>query len=198
MSNRLMVSVRTLGFLILVLGAWGAIVPFAGPAFGYPMPPGSQVPAWSWTAQHAELHVAAGGAAFIGGLLLMVARSRGAAVLGGLTALLGGAWFVLGPIFSPAFSSGGAAAAGPASTFMHIVTPLGYHYGTGLVIALLAGLALGMLPRGVRGGAMEERTVADRYAVPGAATAGPPVASPYGRQTTAEERRRDRELVGTR
>jgi hypothetical protein len=90
-------AVAVLGGLVALLGAWAAIVPFAGPAFGYPMPPGSNGDAWQWTASHWQLHVAAGVPALIGGLLLMFGSSS-AARLGGVVGMLGGAWAVLGPV----------------------------------------------------------------------------------------------------
>jgi hypothetical protein len=184
-----------LGLAILILGAWGGIVPFVGPAFGYPMPPGSHIQAWTWTPQHAELHVAAGGAAFIGGLLLLAAAPRAAGRLGAWLGLVGGAWFVLGPVFSPAFSTGGGGMAGPASTFMRVVTPLGYHYGTGLVIVVLSAVALALLARVRPVAGVGEPPVRDRRAE------AVPVAQPYGRPeygAAAPPAAREREPAGIR
>lgn len=187
-------SVRTLGFVILILGAWGAVLPFAGPSFGYPMPPGSHMPAWLWTASHAELHVAAGGAAFIGGALLLAGANRRLARIGGWIALLGGTWFVLGPIFSPAFLGGGGGfLSGPTSTFMRVVTPLGYHYGTGLVIVLLSALSLGVIARTRRTAAAETPVTAPTPSAPAWYATQPRPAEPVD-----AGRARERETAGTR
>ncbi|HLI54768.1 MAG TPA: hypothetical protein VKU88_10615 [Acidimicrobiales bacterium] len=135
--------------MLILLGAWAAIVPFAGPAFGYPMPAGSHIGAWIWSASHLELHLVPGIATILGGMLLLLSRHRQVAAGGATLAVVGGAWQALGPVFSPAFSSSGGGMGMKMgihpSTFMTVVTPLGYHYGTGVVEVLLAALALGWL-----------------------------------------------------
>jgi hypothetical protein len=126
-----------------LLGAWGGIVPYAGPEFGYPLPAGTQPAAWEWTATHWQLYLVAGAATIAGALVLLGARARREVVLGSLLGLIGGAWFVLGPVFAPSFLHGFSFAEG-ASTLMTVVTPLGYNDGTGLLIAMLAMLAFGL------------------------------------------------------
>lgn len=138
---------RALGLPLVILGAWGGIVPFAGPAFGYPMPAGSHIPAWQWSTSHLELHVLPAIAAVAGGLALLGAVRPGVERAGALLGLGAGIWFVLGPVFSPAFLGGGGGMKPMASTFMTVVTPLGYHYGTGITIAIVAAAALGLLAR---------------------------------------------------
>lgn len=142
-------GLRSIGVVLILLGTWAAIVPFTGPAFGYPMPAGSHTGAWIWSASHLELHLLPGIATILGGMLLLLSRHRQVAAAGATLAVLGGAWQALGPVFSPAFSSsGGGMAMGMGmhpSTFMTVVTPLGYHYGTGVVEVLLAAVALGWL-----------------------------------------------------
>lgn len=156
------------GGAIALLGAWGGIVPFAGPAFGYPMPAGSHIPAWQWTASHWQLHVVAGCAAIVGGALVALARRRGAATGGALLGLLGGAWFVLGPVFQPVWTGGGGmmkgGSMGMPSAWMQAVTPLGYHYGTGLLIALLSAFALTRLASPRHRAVAEPAPVADERA----------------------------------
>lgn len=140
--------VRLLGGFIVLAGAWGGIVPFAGPLFGYPMPPGGSLPAWQWSASHLELHLLPAIAVIIGGAGVVASRRHVAAVASAALALLGGAWFVLAPSVSTAWlTRGGGGAGTPPSTFMSVITPVGYHYGTGLLIAVLAASALGLLAR---------------------------------------------------
>jgi hypothetical protein len=126
-----------------LLGAWGGIVPYAGPDFGYPLPAGTHQPAWQWTATHWQLYLVAGAATLAAALVLVAATARPKLTgWGTLLGLIGGAWFVLGPVFAPAFLSSFSFASG-ASTLMTVVTPLGYNDGTGLLIAILAILAFG-------------------------------------------------------
>ena len=132
---------RTRGsaILILLLGIWGGIVPFVGGYFGYP----SGAPTWHWSMTNAMLSVAAGAVAVFGALLMMGGRpSMGR--LGGLLALIGGAWFILGPIFLPLWSNATALKTS-GSKVMQVLEQIGYHFGTGVLITALAGYALGAM-----------------------------------------------------
>lgn len=129
---------RLLGLLLVLLGAWGGLVAYAGPRYHFRMGTGA---AWQWTTERWQLHAAPGTAVVLGGLLLMVAAPRAAARLGAVLALLGGAWFVVGPVLSPIWlrtiSEGQAA----STTLRQAAHPLGYHYGTGLLIVAAAAYA---------------------------------------------------------
>ncbi|MHB2024653.1 MAG: hypothetical protein ACYCO3_15235 [Mycobacteriales bacterium] len=110
------------------------------------MPAGSNVPSFQWSAGHLELHLLPAIAVIIGGIMLFASRRRSVR-FGATLALLGGVWFVVGPTISTAWLGSSMGMSGGmvmASTFMKIVTPLGYHYGTGVVIAALAATALGL------------------------------------------------------
>lgn len=174
--------VRLLGVLLVLGGAWGGILPYVGPLFGYPMPPGSAAAPFTWTTSHLELHLLPGLGAIVGGVMLIRGR-RGTAAAGGFLAFLAGAWFVLAPTLARTWMP----AAGPsqtltASTFMQVVTPLGYHYGTGLLIAGLGALGLGLASasRGERG----EIAVAGQHVAPAAADSarGPRPLTPAGQR----------------
>ena len=69
-------SVEMAGALACALGAWGGIVPFVGPIFGFSAD-GS--PAWTWNLPHALLFLAPGAVAFVGGLAII---AGGRSVLG--------------------------------------------------------------------------------------------------------------------
>jgi len=151
-------KVRVSGIGIMLVGLWGALVPFIGPSFGYQM--GGSA-AWTWSESAATLHLIPGIAAILGGALMLgVAHSR--MRLGAVLALLGGAWFILGPTFRPAWAGVGNAGMTMggnsggmmmgSSVWSQIASSLGYHYGTGVVIAALAAYALGAL-------AVQARTV---------------------------------------
>jgi hypothetical protein len=55
------------GILLVLLGAWGAVIPFIGPYLSFSFTPDG---AWTWTAGHGWLEVLPGAAAALGGLLL--------------------------------------------------------------------------------------------------------------------------------
>lgn len=138
---------RVSGLLLTLLGAWGALIPFVGPYFGYAYTPDK---AWAYNSGRLWLSVAPGAAVFLGGLLATV--SARAAQVGAILAALGGAWFVLGqPVTAVAVSNGsitagtpvvGAGAAFSAAT-MRLLEGLGFFYGLGVVIVFLAALVFG-------------------------------------------------------
>jgi hypothetical protein len=138
-------TVRSIGLLLVALGAWGAIVPFVGPEFGYPFPAGSGRDSWDWTASTWQLSLLPGIAAAYGGLILLglLGTVRFAPALGAFVALVAGAWFVLGAEFSRLWTS--PPADGTGSDWMVIATNAGYHEGLGLAISSLAAFALGLL-----------------------------------------------------
>jgi hypothetical protein len=84
------------GVLLVIAGAWAALVPFIGPYFNLAYTP-APIEAWYWTAARGWLEVLPGAAAFLGGLLLIVSASRVVTIFGGWLAAAGGAWLVVGP-----------------------------------------------------------------------------------------------------
>jgi hypothetical protein len=129
-----MLTRRFTGLLLIVLGTWGGIIPYLGPSFGYRL---DSTAAWTWTTAHAELSLGPGVAVVVAGLLVL-AGSRVSALL----ALLGGTWFVLGPLFGSLWLGAGQTRVDSGS-LSQVWAPLGYHYGTGLVIVALAAFVLG-------------------------------------------------------
>ena len=132
------VTGRTLGFFLLLLGAWGGIVAYVGPLFDYRMGTGS---AWEWTTANWELHAAPGAAVVLGGLLLLIASPRAIARLGAVLALLGGLWFVVGPLFASLWLGSAAETQVASTTLSDTLRPLGYHYGTAALIIAAAAYA---------------------------------------------------------
>jgi len=131
--------------VILMLGAWGALIPFVGPYFDYQIGSGDT---WSWTINRLWLDVLPGAAAIVGGLLLVVGGTRASTRSGGWLALAGGICFVIGPTMSMLWEDGrlgtGAAA---GSNGVRVLEWLGFFFGTGVLIAAFAGYAIGMLTR---------------------------------------------------
>ncbi|MBO0822689.1 MAG: hypothetical protein J2P27_02390 [Actinobacteria bacterium] len=137
---------RVSGVLLIVLGAWGALVPFLGPSIGFAYTPNK---AWQWSTDHLYLSVVPGAAALLGGLLIVMAP-RAMSVLGGLLAALGGAWFVAGgPVLAVAGIGKGpgtpvvASGAMFSSATMKLLENMGFFTGTGVVIVFFAALAMG-------------------------------------------------------
>lgn len=131
------------GLAIVVLAAWGGLIPFVGPYFDYQIGAGD---AWTWTSNRLFLDVIPGAAAVLGGLLLIMGTTRASARLGGWIALAAGIWFVIGPAMSMLWEDGrlGTGAA-TGSTGVRVLEWLGFYYATGVLIAALAGYAIGML-----------------------------------------------------
>lgn len=161
----------TTGLLLILLGAWGGIVSYVGPWFNYSM--GGQS-GWRWTTANWELHLVPGAAVVVGGLLILTAATVGGARLGSWLALLGGGWLIVGPLFASMWlGSFDAEARTASSTLAQAARPLGYHYGTGLLIVALAAYALGRGALLVRDWAYEDRAGTHRHLAPGTATGEP-------------------------
>jgi hypothetical protein len=129
------------GPLLMVLGVWGAIVPFIGHSFGFGFSPDNT---WAWTAARGWLEVGPGAAALLGGALLTTSGNRLSAMAGGWLAAAGGAWFILGTVISPWWSAGNIGV--PSGNSNHAVWEhLGMFSGLGVVIILFAAVALGRI-----------------------------------------------------
>lgn len=141
-----------IGFLALLDGAWGGIVPYLGPTFGYSS---NGVSSFSWTTQHSLLYLIPGAVAvFCAFCLFTLTMSKsifglfGVGTFGLLLAACG-AWFILGVVAWPILYSSPAVftAATPTGTFVNL---LGYNLGPGIILALLGGMALGVARGGRR------------------------------------------------
>jgi hypothetical protein len=140
------------GFLLILLGLWGALIPFVGPYFHYAYTPDV---AWHYNTARLWLEVLPGAAVFLGGILLMIATGRHVAVFGGLLAAAAGAWFVLGTTLSPLWNNNVTIGGSPASSrvFIRVMEQIGFFYALGVVIVLIAGAAVGRIlsvPSGIR------------------------------------------------
>jgi hypothetical protein len=139
------------GALLILLGAWGALVPFVGPYFRFAFTPDRT---WDYTTGRLYLSILPGAAAVAGGLLVAATRSRAAGTLGGLLAAAGGAWFVAGQgivttlLKRPSITAGvpvprGAAAAAGPTTAWQFLEMLGFFTGVGILIIFFGALGLG-------------------------------------------------------
>ena len=132
------------GFLLMLLGLWGALIPFIGPYFHYAYTPDG---AWTYNTGRLWLEVLPGAAVFLGGFLLLIARGRHIAMFGALLAAAAGAWFTLGPVLSPLWNHHVPMGGSPASTsvYMRIMEQIGFFTALGIVIVFIAAAALGRI-----------------------------------------------------
>ncbi len=127
------------GLGLVLLGAWGALIPFVGPYFDYAYTPDST---WAWTAARFYLEVLPGAVTLLAGLVLLGTANRAIGSLVSWLAGAAGAWFVVGPLLAPLWRDGylGRPVGDQTSVSME---QLGMFFGLGAAIMLLAGIALG-------------------------------------------------------
>lgn len=133
------------GALLLLLGLWGGFSPLVGPYFGYAF---GQSDAWSPTTDMLWLSFLPAAAVVVGALILIASANRAGGGFGAWLALIGGAWFVIGPAFSLLWDAGGPSApiGRPlGDEGLRVIELLCSFYGLGALIAALAAFALGRL-----------------------------------------------------
>jgi peptidoglycan/LPS O-acetylase OafA/YrhL len=140
------------GLLLVLLGLWGALIPFVGPYFHYAYMPDT---AWTYSTARLWLEILPGAAVVLGGVLLIIATGRHVALFGALLAAAAGAWFTLGPVLSPLWNNNvplGGSPAG-ATVYTRIMEQLGFFSALGVVIVFIAAAAFGRItsvPSGIR------------------------------------------------
>lgn len=127
------------GFLLVLLGAWGGLIPLLGPAFDYSFTPDRT---WVYTEGRLLLEFLPAAGTVLGGLIVLGSANRAVASFGGWLAAASGTWFVVGRTLLAPWTSytGGTPTGGNVRRAME---GIGFFSGLGVVIALLAGLALG-------------------------------------------------------
>jgi hypothetical protein len=130
------------GVMLILLGAWGGLIPFVGPYFHYAYTPPNT--AWHFTLVRLWLEVLPGAAVVLGGVLVTLSASRLIAGGGAILAALGGGWFVVGREVNRLWPHLGVPGA-PAgiSVTRRVLEELGFFTGLGVVIVFFAALALG-------------------------------------------------------
>lgn len=131
------------GVLIALLGIWGGLIPFVGPYFHYAYTPDK---VWTYNTGRLWLEILPGAAALLGGLLLIAARSRHAGLLGALLGMVSGAWFVLGNVFAPLWTTAAPAGVPAATSTLHrALEEVGLFMGLGVVLVLVAAWTAGRI-----------------------------------------------------
>jgi hypothetical protein len=129
------------GLLLVLLGAWGALVPFVGPYFHYAYAPDT---GWTYTSGRLWLEILPGAGTVLGGLIVLASAYRPAAHFGAWLAAVSGAWFVLGGVIGPTWSGMHMDPGTPVGgTTMRALEQIGFFTGLGVLIVAMAAVALG-------------------------------------------------------
>jgi hypothetical protein len=137
------------GLVALIVSAWGGIVPYVGPAFGFSA---DGFGSWHWNLAHAVLALIPGAIGCLFALSLMGRTAAGATMRrvgltgGGLLAVASGAWFVIGPLAWPVLVNGGHYFLS-ASPLRELEYQVGYALGPGLIVAACGAFAIGWAAR---------------------------------------------------
>jgi hypothetical protein len=136
------------GLLIMLLGIWGALIPFIGPYFDYSFSTNST---WHYTTDRLWLCILPGALAVFGGVLLLFAATRSAGILGGFLSIVAGGWFVVGPAVSLTWESGVGPIGRPLfGSTRQMLELVGYFYGLGALIVGLGAFSIGRFALGRR------------------------------------------------
>jgi hypothetical protein len=127
------------GLLLIILGVWGALIPFIGPYFHFAYTPDQ---AWAWSTGRAWLEVFPGVTTAVGGFLLLVSGNRATAMLGGWLAAIAGAWFVVGRTLASTLRIGDVGQPIAATDAKRAVLEISYFSGLGALILFLSGAVL--------------------------------------------------------
>jgi hypothetical protein len=132
------------GVLLVLLGAWGALIPFVGPYFHFAYTPDT---AWTYTTGRLWMEIVPGAVAMVGGIILLSSATRPVAMLGAELAAVAGAWFALGKILTPIWTATASLNPGfpVGGTIGQPLEQIGFFTGLGVVIVFIAALALGRL-----------------------------------------------------
>jgi len=127
------------GLLLIILGVWGALIPFVGPYFHFAYTPDQ---AWAWSTARAWLEVFPGATTALGGFLLLISGNRATAMFGGWLAVIGGAWFIVGRTLASTLRLGDIGQPIAATDARRAVLEIAYFSGLGALIVFLGGAAL--------------------------------------------------------
>jgi hypothetical protein len=127
------------GLLLIILGVWGALIPFIGPYFHFAYTP-DQV--WAWSTARAWLEVFPGATTAVGGFLLLVSGNRATAMFGAWLAVMAGAWFVVGRTLGSVLRLGDIGHPIAVTDAKRAVIEISYFSGLGALIVFLGGAVL--------------------------------------------------------
>ncbi len=131
------------GVALILLGLWGALIPFVGPYFHYAYTPDT---GWTYTTGRFWLEILPGAGTLVGGLIVLISSYRPVALLGAWLAAFSGAWFAVGSLLGPTWTRMGMTTGQPVGgTVLRAAEQLGFFTGLGIAIVFFATLTLGRL-----------------------------------------------------
>lgn len=131
------------GVLLVLLGIWGGLIPMVGPYMNYAYTPDH---AWTLTSGRVWLEILPAAGTVLGGLILLGSKLRPAALFGGCLAVASGAWFAVGSVLAPLWTTVTPAQGYPVGGHVaRVLEQIGFFTGLGVVIVCIAALALGRL-----------------------------------------------------
>ncbi len=174
------------GVLLVLLGIWGAIVPFVGPYFDFAYSPDS---AWTWTAARGWYDVLPGAVAAAAGLVMLLAANRALVAAGSVLAIAAGGWLVIGPQLVGTLGLGSIGVPTATSAGMSALEALAYFYALGALIVALGAMTLGRTSMpGIAFSRVEQRAASyDRPTAPGEDGPEPESARASARDAIARE-----------
>jgi hypothetical protein len=145
------IGIGSVAVLAVLVSAWGGIVPYVGPLFGYSA---TGTDSWHWSLSHSLLGLIPGAVGIVIGLMVL-ARTRGLTLgrgqlsltAAGFMMLLCGAWFVVGPTVWPVIVTTHTNYFVVASPMRNFLNQLGYSLGTGLLVATCGAFVVGWAAR---------------------------------------------------
>jgi hypothetical protein len=142
-------SLATVGLIALIASAWGGIVAFVGPTFGFSA---DGAASWHWDLSHAVLALIPGALGCIAALTFLapananVTSRRLGLSSAGIIGIASGAWFVVGPLAWPVLVN--------THSYFVVASPLraleyqiGYALGPGLILVMCSAFAMGWAAR---------------------------------------------------
>lgn len=161
-------SILFLGIVAVLVAAWGAAAPFAGPEFGFVA---DRASAWTWSVTSACLGLGPGAVAFLAALVVVGAATRRSYarradlwVLGFITALCG-AWFVVGQYVWPVIY--GRIYIAPSTVTHFMWKELAFSIGPGVILVCCGAVFMGWAIRRQLALVAEHTAVAGTPAVAG-------------------------------
>jgi hypothetical protein len=128
------------GMFLVLLGIWGALIPFIGPYFHYAYTPDR---AWAASAGRLWLEILPGAVTLAGGVVVLMSRFRPLAAFGAWLAALAGAWFAVGNLVAVRWTALSTAGRPVGGSTRALLEQIGFFAGLGVVIVFVAALALG-------------------------------------------------------
>ncbi|TDD85511.1 hypothetical protein [Actinomadura rubrisoli] len=164
------------GTLLVLLGLWGGLLPFAGPYADFGFAPDDP---WFYDTDRLQLSVAPAAAVVLSGLIVLFSANRAFAMFGAWLGVLGGAWFAVGGPVAALWDVPGVGAPLGTQEGRRVAEQLAGFTGLGVLVVFFAALALGRFAVvGVR-----EAAALDGEAEPrGSGTTQPLVYGRYARE----------------